>query len=107
MVLREALASHVSGRGKRFPIALKARAVTLASKRRRAGWSWGQIGDELGIGTDTVRRWFVGRHGDRVLRPVEVVAERAARSVTVLSPGGFRVADLSLDEAAALLRAVG
>jgi hypothetical protein len=42
------------------------------------------------------------------MRVVHVVAEPSAkRVVTVLSPSGHRVEGLSLDEAAALLRALG
>ena len=39
--------------------------------------------------------------------PVRVVADRAERTVSVVSAGGHRIEDLTLHEAVAVLRALG
>jgi hypothetical protein len=55
-----------------------------------------------------VRRWCMPTRAVGRMRVVHVVAEPSAkREVTVLAPSGHRVEGLSLDEAAALLRALG
>jgi hypothetical protein len=38
---------------------------------------------------------------------VEVVPDAAAQTVSIVSPAGFRLDELSLSDAAALLRALG
>ncbi|HEX3595379.1 MAG TPA: hypothetical protein VHU80_09765 [Polyangiaceae bacterium] len=107
--LRAALASHAAGRGKRYPAAVKARIITLAQSRRREGRSWVQISGEVGVGFETLRRWCLagGTKPSRAMVPVRVVPEDGARTVSVVSPSGHRVEGLTLQEAVAVLRALG
>jgi len=108
--LRSELARVEKGRGKRYPAELQGRVVAWAKGRRAAGASWQQIKRELGQKFDTVRRWCqpCAPSRTRALVPVQIISEQpAARSVSVVSPSGFRVEGLTVSEAAALLRAIG
>jgi hypothetical protein len=65
------------------------------------------IASELGLARGTVMKWSAEARATRALVPVEVIAEPSSgRTVSVVSPSGFRIEGLSLLEAAALLRAV-
>jgi hypothetical protein len=76
-------------------------------KRRAAGVIVADIASELGLARGTVMKWSVGVRATRAMVPVEVVAEPSSeRTVSIVSPSGFRIEGLSLLEAAALLRAV-
>lgn len=104
-----------TGRGRRYPAELRARVTAFAKGRRKSGASWCTIKKELGQRFDTVRRWCVDvaapqrrEQSPTTLVPVRVIASRApGRTVTVVSPAGFRVDGLTIAEAAALLREVG
>jgi hypothetical protein len=66
----------------------------------------------LGIDAETARRWLqdgVADAAPTALIPVEVIADEAPlmRTVSVISPAGFRVEGLSLADAATLLREIG
>jgi hypothetical protein len=106
--LRRALRAHDPARGKRYGTALKRRVIAFAAVERKDGRSWSEISKELGIAFETVRRWCMPTRAVGRMRVVHVVAEPSAkREVTVLAPSGHRVEGLSLDEAAAMLRALG
>jgi transposase-like protein len=102
---------RVEGRqGRCFPPELKLRAARWIAERRASGARVAEIAAELGLAEGTVLRWSRGAKPapSRALVPVEVVPDPvAARTVTAVSPSGFRIDGLSLLEAAALLRAVG
>jgi hypothetical protein len=52
-------------------------------------------------------KWSAEARATRALVPVEVIAEPSSeRTVSVVSPSGFRIEGLSLLEATTLLRAV-
>ncbi len=109
MTLRRALAAGPRGRGKRVAPGVKSSVRAYALKRREQGATFVQIGSELGLSMENVRRWTIGAGKPEKpsgALPVRVVAE-PARRMTVVSPTGFRVEGLSLHEAAALLRALG
>jgi hypothetical protein len=102
----------VRGRGKRYPDALRVRVTAWARKRRASGATFGAIGAELGLSSETVRRWTSGSaiatDVSSVLVPVEVVPDRlspdrASPLVTVVSPTGFRLEGLSLQDAITVL----
>jgi hypothetical protein len=119
-------------RGHRYPTALRKRIVTLAGARRRSGASWGDIGAEVGIRAETLRRWCiaddVGRRriassaacrssaepygsGSTVseppsLVPVRVVDVVRSDDVTLVSPSGWRVEGLDLVKLTALLQSL-
>jgi hypothetical protein len=107
--LRAALASHEPGRGKRYPRDLKARIIEFGRARRDEGVSWERISDELGISYETVRRWCLAAESktSRAMVPVRVVAEGTDRPVTVGSPSGYSIEGLTLQQAVAVLRALG
>ena len=106
-VLRRELSRVEKGRGKRYPRDLRERVVAWARGRQEAGASWESIKRELGQKFDTVRRWCAAVAKSRALVPVRVVATRSQRTVSVVSPSGYRVDGLALSEAAALLRELG
>jgi hypothetical protein len=106
--LRAALASHEPARGKRYSPALKARIIEFAQSRRGEGASWADIAGDIGIAFETLRRWCMATpRTSRSMVPVRVVADRAERTVSVVSAGGHRIEDLTLHEAVAVLRALG
>ena len=107
--LRAALAYHEPARGKRYEPALKGRVIEFARSRRDQGESWVQIADEIGIAFETLRRWCVAVEpsASRAMVPVEVVAEPRDRTVSIVSAGGHRIEGLTLQEAVAVLRALG
>lgn len=107
--LRAALATHEPGRGKRYPAELKARIIELAQAHRREGASWVRIGADIGIAFETLRRWCLAAEvkPPRAMVPVRVVADRNERTLSVVSAGGHRVEGLTLQEAVAVLRALG
>ena len=107
-ILRRDLGRVETGRGRRYPRELRARVVGWARGRRAAGASWEEIKRELGQQFDTVRRWCLDGAEPKALVPVRVVATSTpARTLSVVSPAGFRIDGLTPSEAAALLREIG
>lgn len=110
--LRREVAKHEKGRGKRYPVELKARLVAYATRRRAAGARFATIGEELGLGYETVRQWCTDAERGSALAaaptrvvPVEVVAEGRS-AIAIVSPSGFRLEGLDMAEAVAALRAL-
>jgi hypothetical protein len=102
--LLRSLSAHQPGRGKLYPPDTQARVVEFAQRRRAEGVSWNQIAGELGMRFETVRRWCARAP---TMRAVEVVAEtRPSGAVSVLSPSGYRLEGLTLEEAVTVLRAL-
>jgi transposase-like protein len=97
MVLRRALARGDVGRSKRYPVAEKERVIALALGRRREGRKWSSIADELGIHFETLRCWCIkaGAKPTR-MRAVHVVDAVAERTVSVVSPNGYRVPGVTM-----------
>ncbi len=67
------------------------------------------IASALGLHPQTIRTWIADAAPVTALVPVEVVAEapRPIAALRVVSPAGYRVEGLTLDEVAALLRVLG
>jgi transposase-like protein len=109
--LRAALASHEAGRGKRYPAELKARITEFARARRGEGASWAKISSDVGVPFETLRRWCVASEpkasSSRAMVSVRIVPDAAERTVTVGSPGGFRIEGLTLHQAVDVLRSLG
>jgi hypothetical protein len=105
--LRQELSRVKTGRGKRYPTDLRRRVVAWAQRRHGQGASWKTIKAELGQEFDTVRRWCLAEGTSRALVPVRIVPASVARTVSVVSPTGFRIEGLAIAEAAALLRELG
>jgi hypothetical protein len=109
-LLRDEVGAHEPGRGRRYSAALRARIVDLVRERRGQGVSWSQLSEQVGVPLDTLRRWCVGETGavNSRMRRVQVVAERKpAGIVNVVCASGHRVEGLTLEQAIALLRALG
>ncbi len=109
--LRRALAGirrHPSGRGHRYPRALRT-AVTVYVRRCRArGEPWAAITGELGLSAFTLQRWLQTSAVD-TFRPVEVVVAEpppAASGAVVVLPGGVRIEGLDLAGLVAVARAL-
>jgi hypothetical protein len=107
--LRRALLAHRPARGKLYAPEVQADVVEFARGRRADGASWKQIATELGMRFETVRRWCERAPGTRPLKRIEVVDEgRATAPVRcVVSPSGHRLEGLTLQDAIAVLRALG
>ena len=111
-VLRRDLGRMRKGRGARYPKELKERVVRYGQRQHEAGSTWETIGEALGMGMETVRRWVVDGSKpalpSRGLVPVRVVERQAVSAASSgLAVTGFRVEGLSVDEVARLLRALG
>lgn len=106
--VRRALGMHEAGRGKRYSAALKARVIAIVMELRRDGRSLTEAAAELGLRPHTVQRWCGdGAVGCARMRRVELVAERPSRTLAIVSPTGFRVDGITIEEVAALMRALG
>jgi hypothetical protein len=101
--LRTTLGHRERGRGKRYPSSLKAKIARAATELRRQGQGWHAIGMVLGIPHETVRR-FSGAGTARAFVPVEVVEDGSRNGLVLVSPEGYRIEGLAVDEAAAILR---
>lgn len=95
-------------RGRLFPEPLRGRLVAAARELRERGETNAEISTLLGISKETARRMATEVNG-AALVPVEIGAAPVASgdaALTVVSPTGWRVEGLELDEAVALLRAL-
>lgn len=106
-VLRRELDRIGTRRGRCVSTALKERVTTWLVSQRAEGHPVSELAAELGIAHATALRWSNGAR-KRVMVPVRVISDApAARTVSVVSPAGFRVEGVTLAEAAALLRELG
>ena len=118
--LRQALRDRERGRGKRIAPSVRKLVLAHVACRQRGGDSLRVLSAEPGIGFETLRRWLAApapaptrrrrrKRPPAMLVPVAIVPAPAsvlARLATVVSPSGYRVDGLTLDEAALLLRAL-
>jgi len=102
--LRRALSRVKRGAGKRYPLALRQRAIAWCVSQRSSGATWESIAEGLGVHTATVRAWCPQVDRAR-MRRVQVVDD--GRTVSVVSPSGYRVEGVTLLEATALLGKLG
>jgi transposase-like protein len=105
------------GRGARYPQELRAEAVSLARAAVEGGESLGSVAAELGVAAGTLTRWLEAPPASS-WRAVEVVAEpeplaecpaesSSRAGLVLITSRGHRLEGLSLDEATALLEALG
>ncbi len=109
--LRRELAALDRGPGKSYPPALRVRITAWARRAIADGATHTATARMLALDLRTLRAWL-GQSGatSTALVPVEVVADDPMRTrvaLRVVSPAGFRVEGLALDEVAALLRVLG
>jgi len=86
---------------------------------RDEGLAWWRIAEEVGLSETALRRWREENSaGDAVaLLPVEVIGDECAAAaaepaqrisvMTLVSPGGYRVEGLGVEQLAALLARIG
>jgi hypothetical protein len=105
--LQRELQAHAAKGGVRYAASFKSQVVTYTEARRRSGAGYKKVSAELGLAFETVRRWCLGRSKSRKLRAVQITPTSSSRTFAAVSPSGVRIEGLSLDDAAALLRALG
>lgn len=98
-----------TGRGHRYPAALRAEVVVHVRERRARGESLAAISRDLDLNPFTLQRWLdAGRPPS--FRPVEVAPAPAttppAAGLVVTMPSGVRVEGLDLPNLLALIRAL-
>jgi hypothetical protein len=103
--LRRELAAQ-RGPGVYYPEPLRERARRWARQQLAAGATTAAVAASLGIGRDTLRRW-IAPASTLALVPVEIVDAPRAAEVCVVSPSGFRISGLTLEDAIAVLRRLG
>lgn len=89
--------------------ALRVEAIHYARTRRQGGASRRTIAEELGVSLVTVRRYLgersAGSSGE--LRAVVVTpSTHASHGAVVVTPNGFRIEDLSVEDVVAIVRAL-
>lgn len=96
----------------RYPAELRRQAKRWAIRRRQEGAWWKEIAAEIGVSTSAVIRWTNAADDDNEKRlasvalvPVHVVEPKArAADLAIVSPAGFRIEGLSLEQAVEVLR---
>jgi len=109
--LRREFEGVTSRQGPCFRCDLKERATRWIVEQRATGVTAAELATALGLAAGTVLRWSrdvsAGPTRSRALVPVVVIPDSVVvRTVTVVSPSGFRAEGLSIAEAAALLKAL-
>ena len=102
--LRAEIASlPISGRGRRYPLELRARIVEHA---RHSSAPRGRVAREIGIPTVTLARWCEAPTSLRMRRVVVTKPEQSSELI-VTTRDGHRVSGLDLAGVAELLRLLG
>jgi hypothetical protein len=112
---RELAADHVRGRGKIYAPEQRRRICAWARRAIASGATIAAAAREVGVDRESLRDWLAREPApaaapSTALVPVEVVPARAAQShvgLSMVSPAGYRVDGLSLDEVTELLRVLG
>lgn len=109
--VRRALEGLERGRTTRIPDAVRKRVLAYAGEQRAAGRSWKAIGAELGVSASALQRWAKKAGlGPRGLARVRVVAEAAPAeeaTVVLITPRGYRLEGLSVEQAVQALGTLG
>jgi hypothetical protein len=108
--LRAELERARSGGGTpRYGAALRERAVKLLTARQQGGETAWQVSEELGLPSQTLRRWERAAKGEPAFRRVAIEggdAPRQSKPRLVLSCHGVQVTGLTVGELATLLRSL-
>src|ERR1043165_2312182 len=104
--LRRQLDAIPRGRGRRIPLALRARVTAWVAKRRERGDGWSELVRKTGVSMLTLQRWSTPRSNRPVrLRRVEVAEPaQVERTIVLVSPTGLRIEGLTTADVIAILR---
>ncbi len=89
------------GVGRRYPPDVRRQVVAWVACERAAGRCWGALSDELGIPVSTLVRWSSRPRALPVV--VETPRSPSASMVSMVSPSGWRIEGVTLEQALALL----
>lgn len=89
------------GVGRRYPAEVQRQVVAWVSGERAVGRGWAALSDELGIPVSTLVRWTSRFRAV----PVYVQSPPSSATVSMVSPSGWRIEGVSLEQALALLGA--
>jgi predicted transcriptional regulator len=104
--LRGELGRIGTRRGRCVPPQIKARASAWLRAQRSAGRTVAELAVELGVAAGTVLRW--SNEAVRAIVPVHVVPDASGgERVAVVSPSGFRIESVTLEDAVRVLRELG
>jgi predicted transcriptional regulator len=95
------------GRRWRAPEALREEIAAWASELRSGGYTLSAIAAAVGLSESTMGRWLLPREGTGQLRRVRVAAapgHGVDRGLVVVTPTGYRLEGLAVDEAVEVLR---
>ncbi len=107
------------GRTSRVPNGARRAVVAYVEMARSEGLSWRRVVEAVGVSETALRHWCEEDDAGEAIEllPVEVIGDEGAvpgagppRSIgaaTLVSPGGYRVEGLGVDQLAALLSRVG
>ncbi len=103
------LADEIRNReGLRYDLDLRTRVMDCVASARAAGATWAELQTELGVSKQTLIRWFnKGRNGKTAgFVPVRLASSREGQTVTLVSPGGWRLEGADVETVLAILRAL-
>ncbi len=97
------------GRGRRYPRSLQSLAVQYWQDARRNGQALRHAAADLGVSDATLQRWTDEDPEDRVvgtMREVVVKDPTGPVSLSVVTPDGYRIEGLEVNEVSLLLRSL-
>lgn len=95
------------GRRWRAPERLREEIAAWASDQRSEGYALSGKSEVIGVSETTLGRWMSSRERSGELRRVGVATEAeqsSGRGLVLVTPGGYRLEGLSVDEAVNVLR---
>jgi hypothetical protein len=103
--LRLEVARLRSDRARRYPLALRQAVLDWVERAKHAGMSEGQCSADLGIPTKRFERWRGGRRIARRAAVVRVaVQEPSPAAVSFVTPSGYRIEGITIEQAVAMIR---
>lgn len=94
--------------------------MVYVAAAREVGRAWRQICEDVGLSESVLRRWRAADVGEQrvALVPVKVIADahidvdegrqrRSEHAITLLTPGGYRIDGLGVEQLATLLTRIG
>ena len=91
----------------RTPAALRDEITVWARGLRSGGHTVGAVASAIGLSESTLGRWLSAQEQSAGIRPVRVAGEARgieSGAVVIVTPAGYRLEGLSLDDAVNVLR---